>query len=49
MQVQCNECARWVHALCEGIDKAQYEAMTLGTHPVWVCLGITTSVCLFYV
>ena len=33
--VQCNECSRWVHALCEGIDQSQYEAMTLGTHPVW--------------
>lgn len=33
--VQCNECSRWVHAYCEGIDQAQYEAMTLGTHPVW--------------
>jgi len=33
--VQCNECARWVHALCEGIDQAQYEAMTNTTHPVW--------------
>lgn len=34
--VQCNECFRWVHALCEGIDQSQYEAMTRGTHPVWV-------------
>ena len=34
--VQCNECSRWVHALCEGIDQSQYEAMTRGTHPVWV-------------
>jgi hypothetical protein len=34
--VQCNECSRWVHALCEGIDQTQYEAMTRGTHPVWV-------------
>ena len=33
--VQCNECNRWVHALCEGIDQVQYEAMTRGTHPVW--------------
>ena len=33
--VQCNECSRWVHALCEGIDEAQYQAMTRGTHPVW--------------
>lgn len=35
-QVECNECSRWVHAHCEGIDKAQYDAMTLGTHPIWV-------------
>jgi nucleosome-remodeling factor subunit BPTF len=35
MMVQCNDCSRWVHAKCEGIDNAQYEAMTLGTHPVW--------------
>lgn len=34
--VQCNECSRWVHAHCEGIDQAQYDAMTLGTHPIWV-------------
>lgn len=34
--VECNECSRWVHAHCEGIDKAQYDAMTLGTHPIWV-------------
>ncbi len=33
--VQCNECSRWVHALCEGIDEIQYQAMTRGTHPVW--------------
>lgn len=33
--VQCNECMRWVHSLCEGIDQAQYECMTNGTHPVW--------------
>ena len=33
--VQCNECSRWVHALCEGIDQSQYEAMSIGTHPVW--------------
>jgi hypothetical protein len=40
--VQCNECARWVHALCEGIDQAQYESMTRGTHPVWVSINIIT-------
>lgn len=33
--VQCNDCSRWVHAACEGIDQLQYEAITLGTHPVW--------------
>jgi hypothetical protein len=36
LQVECNECSRWVHATCEGIDQAQYDAMTLGTHPIWV-------------
>ena len=34
--VQCSECLRWVHAFCEGIDQGQFEAMTKGTHPVWV-------------
>lgn len=33
--VQCNECSRWVHASCEGIDQLQYEAITKGSHPVW--------------
>ena len=33
--VQCNDCSRWVHAVCEGIDQMQYDAITLGTHPVW--------------
>ena len=33
--MQCNECDRWVHSRCEGIDQAQYESMTQGTHPVW--------------
>lgn len=33
--VQCNDCCRWVHSICEGIDQAQYEAMTKGIHPVW--------------
>jgi hypothetical protein len=39
-QVECNECSRWVHASCEGIDQAQYDAMTLGTHPIWVSVGL---------
>jgi hypothetical protein len=39
LQVECNECSRWVHATCEGIDQAQYDAMTLGTHPIWVSTG----------
>eukprot|EP01041_Mallomonas_annulata_P005210 gene5210-10429_t len=34
-QVQCNECFRWVHSVCEGMDDDQYEAVTRGTHPVW--------------
>ena len=38
IQVECNECSRWVHARCEGIDKEQYDAMTLGTHPIWVSI-----------
>lgn len=33
--VQCNECSRWVHALCDGIDENQYQAITAGSHPVW--------------
>jgi hypothetical protein len=44
-QVECNECARWVHASCEGIDKAQYDAMTLGTHPIWVRTIYQFSLC----
>lgn len=35
-QVQCNECFKWVHATCEGIDDVQYDAISLGTHPIWV-------------
>lgn len=46
--VQCNECFRWVHSLCEGIDQAQYEAMTRGTHPVWgdeyLCPGCRVNI-----
>ena len=46
--VQCNECSRWVHSLCEGIDQAQYEAMTRGTHPVWgdeyLCPGCRVNI-----
>jgi hypothetical protein len=33
--IQCNECQRWVHAKCEGVDQTQFEAMAIGTHPVW--------------
>lgn len=36
MMVQCNECSRWIHAMCDGIDKGQYDAITQGKHPVWV-------------
>jgi hypothetical protein len=35
-QVQCNRCFIWVHAFCEGMDDAQYEAVSYGTHPIWV-------------
>jgi hypothetical protein len=34
--IQCNECNRWVHAKCEGIDHAQYQSISEGTHPIWV-------------
>lgn len=43
MQIQCNECSRWIHSKCEGIDQAQYEAMTYGTHPVWVCVSFKVT------
>eukprot|EP01038_Epipyxis_sp_PR26KG_P012769 gene12769-17121_t len=33
--IHCDECARWIHAYCEGIDDAQYLAMTNGSHPIW--------------
>jgi hypothetical protein len=33
--IQCNECQRWIHAICEGVDQAQFEAMAVGSHPVW--------------
>lgn len=33
--IQCNECNRWIHALCEGLDVAQYTAITTRTHPIW--------------
>lgn len=33
--IQCNECSRWIHALCEGLDAAQYHSITTRTHPVW--------------
>lgn len=36
MMVQCNECDKWVHASCDGIDEEQYDAITRGFHPVWV-------------
>jgi hypothetical protein len=35
MMVECNECNRWVHAHCDGIDQEQYDAITIGAHPVW--------------
>jgi hypothetical protein len=36
LQVQCNECNRWIHALCEGLDTTQYAAIAAKTHPIWV-------------
>lgn len=33
--IECNECNRWIHALCEGMDEGQYHAITEGRHPVW--------------
>ncbi|RYG67859.1 hypothetical protein EON64_06510 [archaeon] len=34
--VQCNECARWIHAECEGLDESQYNAIAARIHPIWV-------------
>lgn len=33
--VGCSACDRWVHSICEGMDLAQYKAVSQGTHPVW--------------
>ena len=33
--MQCNECEKWIHAICEGIDASQYQSITEGTHPIW--------------
>lgn len=36
LKVQCNECYRWIHAECEGMDEAQYIAVSEHAHPIWV-------------
>lgn len=41
--VLCNECDRWVHAACEGLDQSQYNSITSGTHPIWVTKISTTN------
>lgn len=33
--IQCNECDHWIHALCEGLDCAQYAAIEARKHPIW--------------
>ena len=35
--VECNECSRWVHAKCESINQAAFEAIGNESHPIWGC------------
>ena len=36
LQVQCDDCLRWVHIACEDIDEPTYEAMSNSEAP-WTC------------
>jgi len=46
--VQCNECFRWVHALCEGIDQVRKKYLHFKYILARVLILILLSFCIYY-